>query len=62
MTDEEIIEARRTYERALWAAFGETVLIMPDMHQARAAYNERTRPLRDALPTEVRKTLREWQR
>jgi hypothetical protein len=62
MTDEEIIAARITYERALWTAFGETLLRIPDMTAARQAYNERTAPLRAALPDEVRDAVEPRQR
>ena len=46
MEAQEIIDARIAYERELWAIFGQTMLIIPDIAQARAAYNERTAPLR----------------
>lgn len=62
MDDEEIIAARHEYERQLWLIFGRTLLVMPDMHQARLAYNEQVKPVYEALPPEVACTLKEWQR
>jgi len=61
MDDAEIIAARRAYEAEVWRVFGETVLCMPDMTEARLAFNDRAGRLREALPSEVRRTLRPWQ-
>lgn len=58
----EIIAARVAFERATWGIFGETLLRMPDMREARETFNKRVGALYSALPAEVASTLKEWQK